>query len=151
MPTCDLLHIRRSRTVDEVETNTTTNGMSSDGNFLEDADGSASMSGHPLSLLDATNLFPGIPPHLVRFATWAFGPDGLPDLRILAYGDFSHQGRYGTHTILLCKNQATTLQADGFVSHWTFRLLTRDDQYLQELVQRNMGMLGACAVDSILW
>lgn len=27
---------------------------------------------------------------LHRFAEWAFGPDGLPELQVFAFGDFSH-------------------------------------------------------------
>jgi hypothetical protein len=31
---------------------------------------------------------------LLDFVRWTFGPQGLPDLQIIAYGDFSAQGRY---------------------------------------------------------
>ena len=30
----------------------------------------------------------------VSFAEWAFGPRGLPALKVLAFGDFSHEDRY---------------------------------------------------------
>ena len=42
-------------------------------------------------------------PKLLEFADWAFGPDGLPKLDILAYGDFSHRGRQPN--ILLCQSR----------------------------------------------
>jgi hypothetical protein len=32
-------------------------------------------------------------PNVKRFTSWAFGPDGLPGLEILAYGDFSFRDR----------------------------------------------------------
>ncbi|KAI2868709.1 hypothetical protein CBS147323_11290 [Aspergillus niger] len=34
-------------------------------------------------------------------AQWAFGPTGLPALQILAFGDFSHDGRYREQQILI--------------------------------------------------
>jgi hypothetical protein len=42
-------------------------------------------------------------PELLEFADWAFGPEGLPKLDILAYGDFSHRGRQPN--ILLCQSR----------------------------------------------
>ncbi|KAJ5642622.1 hypothetical protein N7490_006622 [Penicillium lividum] len=37
----------------------------------------------------------------VSFAEWAFGSDGLPDLRVLALGDFSHGDRYRCQQFLV--------------------------------------------------
>ncbi|OQD77358.1 hypothetical protein PENANT_c111G06164 [Penicillium antarcticum] len=41
---------------------------------------------------------------LVSFAEWAFGPDGLPALRVLAFGDFSHGDRYRGQQFLMRRN-----------------------------------------------
>ncbi|KAI2736042.1 hypothetical protein DTO013E5_9197 [Penicillium roqueforti] len=38
---------------------------------------------------------------IVSFAEWAFGPRGLPALRVLAFGDFSHGDRYTGQQFLL--------------------------------------------------
>ncbi|KAJ6020264.1 hypothetical protein N7522_000339 [Penicillium canescens] len=38
---------------------------------------------------------------LVSFAEWAFGPDGLPALQVLAFGDFSHGDRYRNQQFLM--------------------------------------------------
>lgn len=38
---------------------------------------------------------------LVNFADWAFGPCGLPALQILAFGDFSFEGRYQKQQLLM--------------------------------------------------
>ncbi|KAJ5366158.1 hypothetical protein N7541_000099 [Penicillium brevicompactum] len=38
---------------------------------------------------------------IVSFAEWAFGPGGLPALRVLAFGDFSHGDRYSGQQFLL--------------------------------------------------
>lgn len=32
-------------------------------------------------------------PELLEFADWVFGPEGLPELDILAYSDFSNRDR----------------------------------------------------------
>ncbi len=131
---------------------------SRDGDFLAQAqrsDPSLQVSSRiPLPLPNTTCFFPRLPTDLLFLALWVFGPHGPPDIRILAYGDFSFHGRYAKNNMLLCKNLPTTLQADGSVSHSAvpalpFRLLTKDDRDLQEFVHGNMGMLGACAVESI--
>ena len=37
----------------------------------------------------------------LTFAEWAFGPSGLPNLRVLAFGDFSHENRYPSQQFLV--------------------------------------------------
>ena len=47
----------------------------------------------------------------VKFADWAFGPDGLPALQILAFGDFSFEDRYQDQQFLMhrkCGNRICT-------------------------------------------
>ncbi|KAJ5260657.1 hypothetical protein N7524_008681 [Penicillium chrysogenum] len=39
--------------------------------------------------------------NFVSFAEWAFGPDGLPALQVLAFGDFSHGDRYRSQQFLM--------------------------------------------------
>ena len=58
----------------------------------------------PYTTGDDAQPFAQLPEYLFDLANWAFGPLGLPKLRILAYGDFSHHGRYAEHTVLLCRN-----------------------------------------------
>lgn len=33
-------------------------------------------------------------PEVLDFADWAFGPTGLPRLEVMAFGDFTHEGRH---------------------------------------------------------
>lgn len=37
----------------------------------------------------------------ISFARWAFGPQGIPSLRVLAFGDFSHEDRYEAQRFLV--------------------------------------------------
>jgi hypothetical protein len=37
----------------------------------------------------------------LSFADWAFGPSGLPNLEILAFGDFSYEDRYSSQQFLV--------------------------------------------------
>lgn len=37
----------------------------------------------------------------LAFAEWAFGPSGLPNLYVLAFGDFSHEDRYPSQQFLV--------------------------------------------------
>ncbi|KAJ6037929.1 hypothetical protein N7499_004088 [Penicillium canescens] len=45
---------------------------------------------------------------LVSFAEWAFGPDGLPALQVLAFGDFSHGDRYRNQQFLMRRVYASS-------------------------------------------
>jgi hypothetical protein len=44
---------------------------------------------------------------LAQFAQWVFGPTGLPTFRLIAYGDFSYEGRFVRHNVLLCRDEST--------------------------------------------
>jgi hypothetical protein len=69
-------------------------------------------------------------PRAVReFADWAFGAEGLPDLQVLAWGDFSHEGRYARHNVLLCRADCG------------WRYLTKAQTTCWDLVADNMDML----------
>ena len=79
-------------------------------------------------------------PAVRDFASWAFGPSGLPDLEVLAYGDFSFQGRQPN--ILLCRSGDDSVPG--------FRELKKEDRRLWELVQKNTDFLEACPEDYLL-
>ena len=48
-----------------------------------------------------------------RLINWAFGPFGLPCLRILAIGDFSFEGRYHNQQLLLHRNNGTSADSNN--------------------------------------
>jgi hypothetical protein len=75
---------------------------------------------------------------VLSFAEWAFSNDGLPELQVLAWGDFSYEGRYRKSTALFCR------------SHEGFRSLTRADVQSWGFVQENVDMLAACAFEAHL-
>jgi hypothetical protein len=68
----------------------------------------------------------------------AFSADGLPNLQLLAWGDFSYEGRYSKFNILLCKSDSG------------YQPLTSSDIMFWSLVQDNMDMLAACPLVDIL-
>ena len=89
----------------------------------------------------------------------AFGPNGLPNLRLIAWGDFSHRGRYKEHTLLLCRNEASTIHAENIDNaafyacapeDLTFRQVAEHDTALLELFRKEQDMLSACPVDNII-
>lgn len=47
---------------------------------------------------------------LPRFLNWAFGPNGFPNLLIVAVGDFSNNGRYSWFNGLFCRNGDSDVQ-----------------------------------------
>ena len=44
-----------------------------------------------------------LPAELLGFANWAFGPNGLPTLQDLAFGDFSYDSRFHIYNKLFCR------------------------------------------------
>jgi hypothetical protein len=108
----------------------------------------------------ALDMMPSRPPQLLSLAQWAFGPSGLPELQILAYGDFSYDGRYEWQNRLFCRSKfaldlaiagsnsdcEATLEAD-----LTFREVTKTDLALMELLEEHSDMLSACPEDKILY
>ena len=99
--------------------------------------------------------FIGLPKDLLRFAQWTFNVDGLSELRILAPSNFSYQGRYARHIILLCRNGSSALEIEissskAELSNQPFRYLISKDRALLDLLQRNFQAIDACAVDTIM-
>jgi hypothetical protein len=116
---------------------------------------SKSVSGEPYLAIENEPQLAGAPQDLLRLAQWAFGPDGLPILRIIAYGDFSYNGRYAEYTKLLCRKQPNSSKdknskAAILQTERKFKRLAENDMALQDLVRDNLDMLGACAVDNIM-
>ncbi|KAJ6007377.1 hypothetical protein N7540_011353 [Penicillium herquei] len=77
---------------------------------------------------------------IFSFAKWAFSADGLPNLQVIAGGDFAYQGRSSTINIMLCR-------ADN--AHGC-ELLTSTDEAFQKYLKDNMEILGACPWDDIM-
>lgn len=82
---------------------------------------------------------------LTKFANLAFGPKGIPELQILAWGDFSHDGRWENSNVLLCKNESTNTTEDNF------RIIQDSDSDKWDLIHDNMDMLSACSPDQLFW
>ena len=77
---------------------------------------------------------------------WVFSGDGLPDLPILAYVDFSKGDHWAYQNILLCRDESLPGRG-GF----NFRTLLDTDTYYWDLIGGNMDMLGPCPADTILY
>ncbi|KAH6667672.1 hypothetical protein B0J14DRAFT_169359 [Halenospora varia] len=98
-----------------------------------------------------------LPGGLLQFANWAFGPDGLPALQVLAFGDFSYDGRFHNHNHLFCRHtwsirnpENDTLQQSEDELILTFRPIRENDRKLWDLIDRNTEFLEACPTDSII-
>lgn len=77
---------------------------------------------------------------LQELAQWAFGPDGLPSLRVIACGDFPHEGRYRRHNVLLCRDSGSSDEGLPFR-----RVVdTEMDQLLLDLFEEYSDFLQAC-------
>ena len=78
------------------------------------------------------------PEEISDFAQWAFSADGLPNLQVLAWGDFSYGGRYSKFNLLLCRSD------DGY------QPLTPFNTVSWGVFQDNLDMMAACPLDDIL-
>lgn len=90
-----------------------------------------------------------------NLAQWVFGPNGIRSLRLLAYGDFSEDGRFQQDTLLLCRRDSPRegglLGTDDASKHFSFREVRRgEDTELWELYEREKQVLEACPRDSLL-
>lgn len=92
-------------------------------------------------------------PGLHTLASWAFGPNGLTNLQILAYGDFSYQGRYFEDTFVFRRNpnphgpRELAFPSHGFDCGY-YSLLQKEER---RLVMAQYGeFLEACPVDSLV-
>ncbi len=78
---------------------------------------------------------------LFDFARWAFGNNGLPKLQILAFGDFSYDGRYIERMVLLCRQRIG--------SRHGFRLASRENVISLGGIDKPFDFLGACPKDPL--
>lgn len=82
-------------------------------------------------------------PGLTDLASWIFGPSGLQDLQVLAYGDFSYQGHYIEDTIVFGRNRS-----DGSSRRVSYSLLNKDER--NDIMALYGDFLEACPVDPLL-
>ncbi len=126
---------------------------------------SMSNSGEPLSITHSTaslNSFDiakilHLPAELLEFANWAFGPNGLLILKVLAFGDFSYDGRFDVHNKLFCRHTWSTQNPENDISQQsedeltlTFCPVRENDGELWDLIDQNTEFLEACPTDLIM-
>lgn len=89
---------------------------------------------------------------LSDLASWAFGPDGLLNLQVLAYGDFSYQGRYIEDTFVFGRNRSgkyprgSTQSSNN--SDFGYSLLQKNER--NDVMALYGDFLEACPVDALL-
>jgi hypothetical protein len=88
-----------------------------------------------------------------ELASWAFGPEGLPSLQVLAYGDFSYRGR--RPSLVLCRSKSLhdfdiQRSAPGTLD-LAYREVTKTDVSEQEILWNNADFLEACPEDPLLY
>jgi hypothetical protein len=159
-----ILHIRRSGS--DVEGPTRASRGNSFGNWDLDSDdlgadpdpdvmakGFATVdqkTGHPTE----EQRIGGKPPSITH---WAFGPDRLPTLQVLAFRDFFYDGRLYIHNHLICRYTWSIRNPENDISQQgkdelilTFRPVRPNDRELWDLIDRNTEFFGACPTDSIV-
>ena len=93
--------------------------------------------------------FPRLGRSFVDFAQWAFGPAGIRSLRLLAYGDFSYDGRFAYATLLLCRRDSPRGKEDD-ERFLRFREVKEgEDRELWELYEQELHVLTACPTSTL--
>ena len=76
---------------------------------------------------------------------------------ILAYGDFSYDNRYGRTQIILYRNSLSTpdtedesLSQNDLLPDSSFRIVSRNDEYLWDHIGGGFEVLSACPVGRLL-
>jgi hypothetical protein len=116
---------------------------------LHPYENTASEPDSPASGESAQNLGPILTKPLRNLAQWAFGPEGLLSLQVIAFGDFSYEGRYANSQVLLVRNTAESDSRHGTKEH-TFRRIRLTDQWQNDLISRYSQMLAACPTSPLL-
>ena len=83
---------------------------------------------------------------LYRFASWAFGDGGLPNLEILAFGDFSYNNRYSDRNILLVPMEGRR----GGQGQGRFKTVKYDSIDQWTSASKVTDFLGACPTEKLL-
>ncbi|CAD6584623.1 MAG: hypothetical protein ASARMPRED_001820 [Alectoria sarmentosa] len=78
---------------------------------------------------------------LFDFVRWAFGSRGLPKLRILAFGDFSYDGRHKGKSLLFYRQRIG--------SPYGFRLASKENVIDLSGIDKPFDFLGACPTDPL--
>lgn len=72
-----------------------------------------------------------------EFAQWVFGPQGLPSLQVLAYGDFSPEGRPIRANFLLGRSKEGALD-EGY------RKITSNERLHKDILNKYGNALASC-------
>ncbi|KAM6511256.1 hypothetical protein FALCPG4_016258 [Fusarium falciforme] len=87
--------------------------------------------------LDFTQREPELRNEFRHFAEWAFGPDGIPSLDIIAFGDFAYGGWENSRNVLLGRNTSGTSN---------FRMLDAKAGEWKDALDKYHVVMGACPV-----
>ncbi|KAJ5369964.1 uncharacterized protein N7496_006056 [Penicillium cataractarum] len=95
----------------------------------------------------------------IHFAEWAFGPTGLPNLRVLAFGDFSFGSRYENQQCLfrrrpVSKGEGPRADGDGGCRCWAgryFCIASGTDPLLwNDIKMDEINFLSVCPENSLM-
>ncbi|KUL81764.1 hypothetical protein ZTR_09249 [Talaromyces verruculosus] len=84
--------------------------------------------------------------HLIRLADWAFGPEGVATLRILAYGDFSCGGRHKRQQAILARADPDSIGSPPQRRPYT--VVSQHDVFL-ETYKEVRDMVSACPLEAL--
>ncbi|OJJ38773.1 hypothetical protein ASPWEDRAFT_168659 [Aspergillus wentii DTO 134E9] len=80
-------------------------------------------------------------PKLFQFAKWAFRPEGLPSLQVLAYGDFANNDQKWTRLLLCRHDPNVSLDSGGASDDLPFRLVHPENQRCLGGIERGRELL----------
>ncbi|KAL2824897.1 hypothetical protein BDW59DRAFT_162090 [Aspergillus cavernicola] len=79
------------------------------------------------------------------FVSWAIGLAGPPNLIVITFGDFSHDGHFGWSQLLLCRERTPSTQQ-------LFRIRGHQGhEYALDQIENARQMLSACPTQSTVF
>ena len=138
-PSWQLLHFRRTRECDEIM-----------GEAERESDSDCDSMDSRASKYWGTEW---IPRQLGRFAEWAFNPtNGLPELQVLAFGDFSHHGRWKTYSAFF-ERMDPAFDEEDHLPHGVvvpFRCFESITDGYEDFLEQYKDFLGVCNTDNVM-
>ena len=89
----------------------------------------------------------GLEPDFYNLAKWAFGPNGIHSLRVIAFGDFSYGERAGVLcNVILCRNDSQR----RLMQQHNFHRVKMDEWEAHDYLRKYTAALEACPVNSFM-
>lgn len=89
--------------------------------------------------------------HFIRLADWAFGPNGIDTLKVLAYGDFSCGDRHTRQQAILVREDSDIPASDSkdTLNRRPYRVVLQQSDFFETRMAAH-DTISACPLESLI-